>query len=161
MNKYAIIGIVWSSDKKYSGDSFNSPQARKQRTKRMDGYNKFFWSFVEKVTGFPQDYWFDQYSFFSTECAIEQLQCDHGIHLADYAWSRRVLHIPIEQTELVEWVLQNLPNNPHKVYKKFYIPRELDKSELQWRRELGRGSAERLKEKIAKLKESNGSNEKE
>lgn len=154
--KYTIIGIAWTSDKKYSGDKFNSPEARKQRKDRTIGYHKFFWDFVEKVTGFSMEYWNKKYFLDARECAMEQLECDHGIHIGEYSWSRRVFHIPIEQTELVKWVLENLPNNPHEVYKKFYIPRELEKSQLQWRREEGLKCAMRLNEMVAKRNDSNG-----
>lgn len=106
-----------------------------QHMERAQAYNEFQWKAVEFITGKKNQYFFFHYPLSTKDCALEELEDDFGIHIC-----RNEAHdhwlIPKSRPDILEWCVQNLPNNPFKVLKKMkYIGhRFIDKNFLTFRR---------------------------
>jgi hypothetical protein len=95
----------------------------KQHYERAVDHNKFYWKFIEKVTGKGNVFWFREYMFGTKECVEDEIKESHGIIILDgEGWCTYL--IPIKHVELIEWFKTNV-FLPTKVLKKirsmFYI----------------------------------------
>lgn len=118
---FFIIKLRYYADEKvlnkfYKTPGHESQPLPKQHWERAQLYTKFYWDFIEKVTGKNQDFWFKQYMFNTKECVEDEIKGSHGIIIQDCeGWYK--FFIPIKHTELIEWIQKNT-TIPTKIIKK-------------------------------------------
>lgn len=133
---YYIIKICYYADAYLKYNHKETEKTIKEHWERAKTYQVFKWKFIEKVTGLPQKYWHTTYPFYASECAFEQIEEEHQIicELCNGGWFTYL--IPRENTELFEWVKENLPDNPYKVMKKISLSwRSYSNKNLKYKRE--------------------------
>jgi len=107
-------------------------------------HNDFFWSFFEKVTGIPRREFQTKYAS-STECAIEELEADHGLVIqTNEGWYTYL--IPKKNTELIQWFNDNKGDIPSKVMKKIRIC-FISHEPTTWKREENKWIMDRMRDK--------------
>lgn len=121
--QYTILKIRYYADgiNVRKGIFTDDNKTNVQHYERAKLYVELFWNMVFKVTGKKMiDYTFG----FNREQAIEELTTKHGIVIPEgeeyYYW-----HIPIENTELIEWVKTEC-KLPFKILKRSPYSHVLD-----------------------------------
>lgn len=71
-------------------------------------YADFKWSFIEYVSGYKHDYWFNFYMFETLECAIEHIRESTKIIFEDKSGYCYIM-IPKDNNEVFDWVINNIP----------------------------------------------------
>ena len=118
---FFIIKLRYFADDRVLKAFYNTPGHEslplpKQHYERADKYIKFFWDFVEKVTGKNSGFWYKEYMFMTRECVEDEIKESHGIIiLGGEGWATFL--IPIRHTDLIEWVKNNA-TIPIKIVKR-------------------------------------------
>jgi hypothetical protein len=110
-NNYHIISIrVYPS--KYYLEKFHKHEsvALKKFYEICNHYNKFFWSFFQKITGLNEHDFMKQYLHSTKECAEEYLHEKHNIKICRHWDAYELFLIPKKEgsEELVSWIFEEL-----------------------------------------------------
>lgn len=118
---YFIVKLRYYADESvlkafYKTPGHESLPLPKQHWERAQEYTKFYWKFIEKVTGKSSEFWYKQYMFNSRECVEDEINESHGIIVqGGEGWS--TFFIPIRYEDIFEWVKNNT-TVPIKIIKK-------------------------------------------
>lgn len=91
-----------------------------QHQHRAKQNGEFFWKFFEFTTKKNSQTFIKDHMCFTSESAIEELEYDHNILRQDREGSK-IYFIPVEKTEIIAWVKNNLNSLPFKILKKTFI----------------------------------------
>ncbi len=106
---YFIIRLRYYADKHildkwHSTDGAPTP---KQHWNRAQEINRFFRAFFEQATNTTYTSFISEYMISTRECMIEELSTKYNIVISDgEVW--KTWFIPKENTELIQWVLDNV-----------------------------------------------------
>lgn len=97
----------------------------------------FKWKFIEYISGFKLDMWYNFYMYDTTECAIEYIWESTDILIIKDR-NYYTFYIPKRYQEYYEWVLNNIPKKfKYKILKRESIPWFYqDKKNCKYTREL-------------------------
>lgn len=91
----------------------------KMHCEAADRYIKFHEKFYERITGNKYDDLFFEYGCAMMDCSIEIIE-SHGIIMGKGEGWQKIL-IPLDRTDLIEWVLTNVGEMPYKILKRCRI----------------------------------------
>lgn len=121
MGDYHIIKINYYASKYLLKKWKSGDQLPKQHWDNAKLYVEFFWQFFEKASGYSRNEWFKKYFTLSKECALEYLEAELNIYIAQYRDGVYTYIIPKTNNDLYEWCLANIKNK-YTIGKKCNLP---------------------------------------
>lgn len=151
---YVIIRLRYYADASVLNKHYKKPdseklQLPKQHYTRAEAHNAFFWSFIERVTGKDDKFWYVEFYFDAWDCVKDEIQETHGILISEgEGWN--TYFIPKKHIDIIGWFVANI-NVPARIIRKSNLGKfrwrglEVTNERREKSRERGRAFKEKFK----------------